>query len=111
VDTSRTGSTGDRRLNRRDFLGGLVLLGTSGVVLSACSSGSSSGSSKISLPSFPLGAAARTISKPVQITLWHSMNSANQTTLTNLTNKFNSSQSDVHVNLVNQNSYKPAVHD
>ncbi|MGD0255283.1 MAG: ABC transporter substrate-binding protein [Acidimicrobiales bacterium] len=105
MDTSRTGSTGDRRLNRRDFLGGLVLLGTSGVVLSACSSGSSSGSSKISLPSFPLGAAARTISKPVQITLWHSMNSANQTTLTNLTNKFNSSQSDVHVNLVNQNSY------
>jgi sn-glycerol 3-phosphate transport system substrate-binding protein len=41
----------------------------------------------------------------VQITLWHSMSSANQTTLTNLTNDFNSSQSDVHVNLVNQNSY------
>jgi len=105
VDTPGTASMGDRRLNRRDFLGGLVLLGTSGVVMSACSSGPSSGSPKTSLPSFPLGAAARSTSKPVEITLWHSMNSANQTTLTNLTSRFNSSQSDVHVNLVNQNSY------
>ncbi len=105
MDTPGIESMGDRRLNRRDFLGGLVLLGTSGVVMSACSSGPSSGSPKTSLPSFPLGAAARSTSKPVEITLWHSMNSANQTTLTNLTSRFNSSQSDVHVNLVNQNSY------
>ncbi|MGA2037341.1 MAG: extracellular solute-binding protein, partial [Acidimicrobiales bacterium] len=105
MDISRTLPEGDRRLNRRDFLGGLVLLGASGAVLSACSPGSSSSSSRISLPSFPLGAAARASSKPVQITLWHSMTSANLMTLTNLTNTFNSSQSDVHVNLVNQNSY------
>ena len=82
-----------------------MLLGASGMVLAACSSGKSSGASKVSLPSFPLGAAARATSKPVEITLWHSMTSANLATLTDLTERFNSSQSDVHVSLVNQNSY------
>jgi len=98
---------GRGRLNRRDFLGGLVALGASGVVLSACSSGSGPGGSspKTSSSTFPLGAAAAASSKPVQITLWHSMTSANLTTITNLTNQFNGSQSDVHVSLVNQNSY------
>ena len=56
--------------------------------------------------SFPLGAAAKSKSKPVQITMWHSMTSANLSTLTNLTNAFNSSQSDVHVSLVAQTSYQ-----
>jgi sn-glycerol 3-phosphate transport system substrate-binding protein len=95
------------RFGRREFLGGVALLGASGAALAACGSPSSSkaSTSTTSLPSFPLGAAAKASSKPVQITLWHSMTSANLTTLTAMTNQFNSSQSDVHVNLVNQNSY------
>ena len=44
-------------------------------------------------------------SKPVQITFWHSMTRANETTLQKLTDTFNSSQSDVKVNLVNQIDY------
>jgi sn-glycerol 3-phosphate transport system substrate-binding protein len=105
---ARDAQVGRYRINRRDFLGGLIAVGASGVALSACSSGSSSPTSG-SLTSFPLGAAAKASSKPVQITLWHSMTSANLTTLTNLTNQFNSSQSDVHVNLVNQNSYSDTL--
>ena len=37
--------------------------------------------------------------------MWHSMNRANATTLQKLTDQFNSSQSDVKVNLVNQIDY------
>ena len=80
-----------------------------GAVLAACSSPSTRSTTTTSgsrrRQAFPLGAAAEASSKPVAITLWHSMTSANLTTLTTLTNQFNSSQSDVHVNLVNQNSY------
>lgn len=42
---------------------------------------------------------------PVEITLWHSMNRANGDTLQALTDDFNSSQSQVKVNLVNQIDY------
>src|ERR1039458_8387957 len=41
----------------------------------------------------------------VDITFWNSMTQANGTTLTAITNAFNSSQSQVHVTLVNQASY------
>ncbi len=41
----------------------------------------------------------------VQITFWNSMVQANGTTLASITNAFNSSQSKVHVTLVNQASY------
>jgi sn-glycerol 3-phosphate transport system substrate-binding protein len=54
---------------------------------------------------FPIGAAAKSKSKPVSITMWHSMPQANLTELQALTTKFNSSQSDVKVNLVFQTSY------
>ena len=50
-------------------------------------------------------AALKKASKPVEITFWHSMTRANETTLQKLTNAFNSSQSDVKVNLVNQIDY------
>jgi sn-glycerol 3-phosphate transport system substrate-binding protein len=96
-----------KKTDRRGFLGGLVLLGASSATLASCSSGASSspkGTSRTT-GAFPLGASARSTSKPVAITMWHSMTSANLTSLTNLTNQFNGSQSDVHVNLVNQNSY------
>ena len=105
-DSSGSSGSGSR-FGRRELLGGLVLLGASGAAIGACGgpSGSKPSSTATSLPSFPLGAAAKATSKPVQITLWHSMTSANLTTLSNMTSQFNSSQSDIHVNLVNQNSY------
>ncbi|MGQ0804718.1 MAG: ABC transporter substrate-binding protein [Actinomycetota bacterium] len=46
---------------------------------------------------------------PVEITFWHSMNRANEETLIRLTDAFNSSQSGVRVNLVNQTSYDDTV--
>jgi len=79
---------------------------TGAVLLGACSASSPSSSpSTTGTKAFPLGAAARAKSKPVSITLWHSMQSANLTALESMTRSFNSSQSDVHVNLVNQDSY------
>ena len=41
----------------------------------------------------------------VDITFWNSMTQANATTLASITNAFNSSQSQVHVTLVDQASY------
>ncbi len=49
--------------------------------------------------------ALKKATKPVEITFWHSMNRALGDTLTKLTDDFNSSQSDVKVNLVNQIEY------
>ena len=49
--------------------------------------------------------ALKKANKPVEITMWHSMNRALGDTLTKLTDDFNSSQSDVKVNLVNQIEY------
>ena len=57
----------------------------------------------------PVGALGKAATKPVQITMWHSMTRANQETLQQLTDKFNSSQTDVHVNLVNQTSYEDTL--
>jgi sn-glycerol 3-phosphate transport system substrate-binding protein len=88
---------------------GLLAAGGASAALAACSSTSTHSttttSSTASSGSFPLGAAAKASAKPVLITMWHSMTSANLTTITNLTNQFNASQNDVKVNLVNQNSY------
>jgi sn-glycerol 3-phosphate transport system substrate-binding protein len=53
----------------------------------------------------PLGALKNAKSKPVDITYWHAMTRANEETLQRLTDKFNSSQNDVHVTLVNQTTY------
>ena len=50
-------------------------------------------------------AALKKASKPVEITMWHSMNRALGTTLQTLTDDFNASQSDVEVKLVNQIDY------
>jgi sn-glycerol 3-phosphate transport system substrate-binding protein len=50
-------------------------------------------------------AALKKAKKPVEITMWHSMPRANEETLQTLTDKFNSSQSDVKVKLVNQVTY------
>lgn len=76
----------------------------------ACSSSKRPGSTtptaaaRPSLPPCPLGSIAKA-AKPVQITLWHALTRANEQTLQTLVTKFNSSQSDIKVNLVNQTSY------
>jgi sn-glycerol 3-phosphate transport system substrate-binding protein len=57
----------------------------------------------------PLNALKNAKSKPVEITYWHSMNRANEETLQRLTDKFNSSQNDVRVSLVNQTSYEDTL--
>jgi sn-glycerol 3-phosphate transport system substrate-binding protein len=53
----------------------------------------------------PLAALKSAKSKPVQITMWHSMTRANQDTLQKLVDQFNGSQSNVKVSLVNQLDY------
>jgi sn-glycerol 3-phosphate transport system substrate-binding protein len=53
----------------------------------------------------PLNALKSAKSKPVEITMWHSMTRANEETLEQLVDSFNSSQTDVKVNLVNQVDY------
>lgn len=53
----------------------------------------------------PLNALKNANSKPVEITYWHSMQRANEETLQGLAERFNSSQNDVRVTLVNQTTY------
>lgn len=79
------------------------------LVLSACGSSSSTPSAAQSTPvassgSCPLSALTKA-TKPVGIDFWEAMNQANGATLTKLTTQFNSSQSRVHVTLVDENSY------
>ena len=97
------GDSGLRRrlVSRRDLLRGAAAAGV-GTGLAMLAPGMLAGAAS----KFPLGAAAKAKSKPVQITMWHSMTSANLTTLTNLTSTFNSSQSDIKVSLVAQTSYQ-----
>ena len=56
-------------------------------------------------PKCPVNALDQAKSKPVDIVMWHSMNRANETTLQSLADKFNASQSDVRVKLLNTTSY------
>ncbi len=90
------------------------------LLLAACSSGGSKVGSGTTSPGgatsptaaaaslagqCPNGAVAQSAQKPIQITLWHSMTQANLKTLVTLTDQFNASHPDIHVNLVNQTSY------
>ena len=56
----------------------------------------------------PLNALKRA-DKPVEITFWHATNAANTEALERLTEQFNSQQSDVQVNLINQTTYEDAL--
>jgi sn-glycerol 3-phosphate transport system substrate-binding protein len=56
-------------------------------------------------PKCPLSALKNAKDKPVEITYWHSAQRANEQTLQRLTDRFNSSQNDVRVTLVNQTTY------
>ena len=58
-----------------------------------------------SSPKCPLS-ALKSATKPVEITMWHSMTEQNLKTLQALTDSFNSSQSDVKVKLVSQVDYE-----
>ena len=60
--------------------------------------------SRAALPACPLSALAKA-QHPVQITAWHALTQANATALQAATDQFNSSQSQVHVTLVNQPQY------
>jgi sn-glycerol 3-phosphate transport system substrate-binding protein len=97
-------------LDRRRFLQLMGMAGA-GVALGACSSKTPAGSSTGSVTTttkpagFPIGAAASASSKPVPVTMWHSMTENNLVTLQKLVSTFNGSQSDVKVSLVNQSSY------
>jgi sn-glycerol 3-phosphate transport system substrate-binding protein len=54
----------------------------------------------------PLGALKNAKNKPVEITYWHgAFQRANEQELLRLTDRFNSSQNDVRVNVVNQTTY------
>ncbi len=80
------------------------------LVVAACGGGSSDksqpadGGSNSELPTCPLDALA-TAAKPVQITYWHAMTRVNEEQLKKLTDKFNASQSDVHVTISGVPSY------
>jgi len=76
----------------------VVTAGMSAVVLSPTAAGAATSTS------CPLTALKKS-SGPVQLTFWHSMTRANEQTLQSLTDAFNSSQSQVKVNLVNQIDY------
>jgi sn-glycerol 3-phosphate transport system substrate-binding protein len=81
------------------------------LVFAACGGGGSDsgggggGSNADGLPACPLN-ALKSATKPVEITFWHALTRANEEVLQSLTDKFNSSQSEVKVKLVNQIGYK-----
>ena len=86
------------------------------LAVAACGGGGSSSGSSGGSPASsdvaaqcPVGALDKAASKPVQITMWHSMTRVNEDTLKELTDEFNGSQQDVHVNLVNQTSYEDTL--
>jgi sn-glycerol 3-phosphate transport system substrate-binding protein len=58
----------------------------------------------------PLGALKNAKNKPVEITYWHgAFQSANEEALLRLVDKFNSSQNDVRVTVVNQTTYQDTL--
>jgi sn-glycerol 3-phosphate transport system substrate-binding protein len=71
--------------------------------------GNGGGDAKDLAAQCPVGAIAKSGKKPVEITFWHSMTSNNLETLTALSNRFNSSQDEVRVKLVNQTSYEDTL--
>ena len=99
-DTSNGGWT-SREFGRRDLLAGMLSIGVSGAVLAACSS-SKSAKPVSTLPSFPLGAASSAKSKPVEITIWQGMGHPNGVPLKYLTNQFNTSQTLLHFEQMDQ---------
>jgi sn-glycerol 3-phosphate transport system substrate-binding protein len=94
---------------------GIVLLAS---ILAGCSGGGratstgpqngSSATTTVDPGLCPVKALA-TVSAPVQLTFWHSMTSANEQALKTLTDKYNASQTKVHVNLTFQGTYDESL--
>ena len=89
----------------RIFVAALAATALGGLLTGAVSAAPAlSPAGAASLPKCPTAALAKA-KGTVNISFWESMNRTNGTTLTTLTNQFNSSQSKIHVTLVDQNSY------
>ncbi len=83
-----------------------LALGVAPVLLASCSSGSSNSSSTTQASSSNCSKSVLDkASGPITINFWNSMPRANGVELQKLTDQFNSSQSKIHVNLVNQSDY------
>lgn len=99
-----------RHLRRRGSVLAVALAAV--LALGACSGSSGSGASDGGSGgsgggggACPVGALDRAKS-PVTITFWHGLNQANEKVLQGLIDQFNSSQTKVKVNLVNQTGYE-----
>jgi sn-glycerol 3-phosphate transport system substrate-binding protein len=89
----------------------LALALAGALAVAACGGGGDDGggaASSVSLPDCPVG-ALKDADKPVDVTFWHAMSRANEETLVRLTDRFNASQQDVRVRLVNQIGYKETL--
>ena len=89
---------------------GLALVTAGALLVAACggggdddAGGDDGGGGGGDLPECPLDALEEA-TEPVEITFWHTMTRANEEALVALTDAFNSSQTDVKVDLVNNSS-------
>jgi sn-glycerol 3-phosphate transport system substrate-binding protein len=89
-----------RLAKRLVALGTVAALAVFGVAIPSAAAAPAQSSGKC-----PLNALRNARSKPVEIVYWHAMNRANEETLQRLADRFNSSQNDVRVSLVNQTTY------
>src|SRR5580698_3851594 len=92
------------RLSRLVAAGLFVSAGSAATTAAVTAAGPAAPAGAASLPSCNLKALA-SHKGTVNITFWNSMVQANGTTLAAITSAFNSSQTKVHVTLVNQASY------
>jgi sn-glycerol 3-phosphate transport system substrate-binding protein len=90
-----------RLAHRLAALGAATALAVAGLGGSLAGAAPAQGSAKC-----PLSALRNARNKPVEITYWHSMQRANEETLQRLTERFNASQGDVRVTLINQTTYQ-----
>jgi len=79
--------------------------------LAACGGGGDNGAQTegTATPSGATPSGATPSGKTVKITFWHAMNGANQEALKSLTDRFNSSQSEVQVELQYQGTYEDSL--
>jgi len=83
-----------------------LALGLAATGLASCSSSSSSAPATTAATTSCSPAALSSATGPIQLNFWESMPRANGDALQALTDKYNASQSKVHVNLVVQTSYQ-----